>query len=353
METKRVEAFACGDGSETRDVVDLSAGIEAFLAAQQGRGRTAHTLRTYRHELEAFRAFLQAEDMPEALGALQAHHLSAYVAFRLDAKDESRTLRRRLSTLRSFFTYLFEQRVVRVLPTAGIKLPRAQRSLPKTLSAQEAGRVVEAAVTYPESSQGAFRQARDKALLELIYGSGLRLGEVAGLVLSAVDLDGGWVRVSGKGRKVRDVPLSGPAIDALRSYLARRFETATTSAAEAVFLGERGTTLSGRQIQNIVRTFGQNALGHAGLHPHRLRHAFATHVLEGGADLRSLQEMLGHSRPSTTEVYTHVSADHLYAAVAKGGALRRQVLGGVLAAADTRQSTSTTDSDTDNDGHHV
>ncbi len=328
------------------DVVDLGTSIDAFLAAQQGRGRTEHTLRTYRHELDAFRAFLRVQEMPDAPGALQAHHVSAYVAYRLDAKDESRTLRRRLSTLRSFFTYLFEQRVVRVLPTAGIKLPRAQRGLPQTLSAQEAGRVVEAELPYPKSSQGAFRAARDKALLELIYGSGLRLGEVAGLALGALDLDGGWVRVSGKGRKVRDVPLSGPAIDALRGYLALR---PTQGESRAVFLGERGTVLSGRQIQNIVRTFGQNALGHPGLHPHRLRHAFATHVLEGGADLRSLQEMLGHARPSTTEVYTHVSADHLYAAVAKGGALRRQVLRGVLGTKDTPANAATPCSETSTD----
>lgn len=194
-------------------------------------------------------------------------------------------------------------------PAAELASPKVRRPLPTFVSVDAAKEIVES----PDEATAT--GARDRAVLELLYGCGLRVSELSGLSLGDVDLADKSVRVLGKGRKERIVPLGSKAQDAVRAYLARRAELVhpkrRTQDARALFLSTRGARLNVRAVQLLVARYGALGAGRADLHPHALRHTCATHLLDGGADLRAIQEMLGHSSLSTTQRYTHVSMDHL------------------------------------------
>lgn len=239
------------------------------------------------------------------------------------------TVARKLASVRSLFRYLERKGTVRENPAMMLASPKLRRGLPARLSVDHSAALMtepDAQALGPRRPQ-AMREVealRDRAILELLYGAGLRVSELAGLSLDSVDLAGETVRVIGKGNKERMVPLGSKARVAIHTWLGRRREFAATlqeaakgdaaeksDALRALFLSTRGRRLNVRSVQLLVRKWGLTATGRTDVHPHALRHSFATHLLDGGADLRSIQELLGHSSLSTTQRYTHVSVDQI------------------------------------------
>ncbi|HYA38107.1 MAG TPA: tyrosine recombinase XerC [Candidatus Methylomirabilis sp.] len=214
-----------------------------------------------------------------------------------------KSIQRALSALRSFYRYLMREQAVARNPASGVTAPKSARRLPKTLTTDQAARLV----TFDARDPLAWR---DRALLELLYSSGLRLSELVNLDLAELDLAGGLVRVTGKGRKVRDVPVGAKAREALREWLARRGQFAAPEE-PAVFLARNGRRLGPRAVQARLRHWAVRQGIEVPVHPHMLRHSFASHVLESSGDLRAVQEMLGHANISTTQIYTHLDFQHL------------------------------------------
>jgi integrase/recombinase XerC len=270
-----------------------------------GRGASPHTLRAYGRDLEELCAFLEERGLDGA-AAITPRTMRSFL-LRLDERRLARSsIQRKLSAARSFFKQLQREGLLEVDPTSGLRQARSRRPLPGSLSVEE----IEALLEAPDLSTCAGR--RDRALLELCYSAGTRAAEVVGVDRSDLDFQREVVRVRGKGRKERLAPLGSHASEALRSYLndpARPVPRA--EAGRAVFLNQRGGRLTTRSLGRIV----ERAVLSAGLvrkaTPHTLRHSFATHLLSAGADLRSVQELLGHAHLVTTQIYTHVSIEHL------------------------------------------
>jgi integrase/recombinase XerD len=270
--------------------------VEGFLALLAAR-RAPRTVEAYRRDLRALGAALG-----RPAGSATAEDLERYVAgLRADGLSAA-TIARRIAAVRSFFRHQMLLGARNDNPAAELELPRRARRLPRTLSPAEAERLVEAAAgTTP-------RSPRDAALVELLYGAGLRVGEAVGLAKGAVDLDRRLVRCIGKGGKERVVPLGRAAAEAVRRYLSRGRPHLDRRHRPELFLNARGGGLTRAGAFLILRRLAAKAgLEPGRVHPHLLRHSFATHLLEGGADLRSVQEMLGHADLATTEVYTHVT----------------------------------------------
>jgi integrase/recombinase XerD len=271
--------------------------VDSFLALSAAR-LAPRTVEAYRRDLAAFSAWL-GDDPP---GAATQGMLEGYVAqLRADGLAAT-TIARRVAALRSFYRHQVLVGARGDNPAAELELPRRRRALPKTLSPNEVERLIDAATgTTP-------RSLRDRALVELLYGAGLRVSEAVGLERAAIDLENRLVRTIGKGSKERIVPLGREAVDALRRYLARGRPFLDTRRRPELFLNARGGALTRAGAFLILRRLAAVAgLEADRVHPHLLRHSFATHLLEGGADLRSVQEMLGHADLATTELYTHVS----------------------------------------------
>ena len=270
--------------------------LDAFLALLAAR-RAPRTVDAYRRDLNALAAYLG-----KPLARVTTEELERYNAqLRADGLATT-TIARRTASARSFYRHLQLLGVRDDNPAAAIRLPRRPRALPHVLSPGEAERLIEAAVgTQP-------RALRDHALVELLYGAGLRVSEAVGLDKAGVDLDARIVRVLGKGGKERIVPIGRPASESLRRYLSRGRPFLDSRHRPELFLNARGGGLTRAGAFLILRRLAAKAgLDPARIHPHLLRHSFATHLLEGGADLRSVQEMLGHADVATTELYTHVS----------------------------------------------
>jgi len=225
------------------------------------------------------------------------------------------TIARKISSVRAFCEFLLRTGELRQNPSATLASPKMRRKLPRFLAPEAAAEVMSAPLS--QASGREVCHLRDALALELLYGSGLRVSELASLDLGQISSSEAEVRVLGKGQKERIVPLGSKALAALEVYLARRAELAhpKTGAldAKALLLGQLGKRLSVRWLQTLVQRYGVLGAGRSDLHPHALRHSCATHMLEGGADLRAIQEMLGHSSLSTTQRYTHVSLDQLLA----------------------------------------
>jgi integrase/recombinase XerD len=276
--------------------VDRDPEVEGFLALLAA-SRSPRTVEAYRHDLRALRAYVG-----KPIGSATVDELERYTAqLRADGLAGT-TIARRTAAARSFFRHQQLLGARDDNPAAAVQLPRRIRALPKTLSPGEAERLIQAAAgTQP-------RSLRDQALVELLYGAGLRVSEAVGLDKAGVDLDDRLVRVVGKGDKERVVPIGRHAAEALRRYLARGRPYLDRRHRAELFLNARGGPLTRAGAFLILRKLAEKAgLDPARVHPHLLRHSFATHLLEGGADLRSVQEMLGHADLSTTELYTHVS----------------------------------------------
>jgi integrase/recombinase XerD len=270
--------------------------VDAFLALSATR-LAPRTVEAYRRDLSDLATFLHG---PPATAAPE--QLAAYAASLRARGLASTTIARRIAALRSFYRHQMLVGARTDNPAADLELPRRARTLPRTLSAGEAERLIEAATGTSA------RALRDRALVELLYGAGLRVSEAVGLDRSAVDLEGRLVRCLGKGSKERVVPIGREAADALRRYLARGRPHLDRRRRPELFLNAQGGALTRAGAFLILRRLAASAgLEPGRVHPHLLRHSFATHLLEGGADLRSVQEMLGHADLSTTERYTHVS----------------------------------------------
>ena len=270
--------------------------VEGFLALLAAR-RAPRTVEAYRRDLTQL-----ARRLGGPVGAAESETLERWIAEQRAEGVAATTVARRVAALRSFYRHQLLLGARDDNPAAALELPRRPKTLPRTLSAAEAERLVEAAMgTSP-------RAMRDQALVELMYGAGLRVSETVGLRRGAVDLDTRLVRAFGKGSKERIVPLGRPAVEALRRYLALGRPHLDRRNRPELFLNVRGGPLTRAGAFLILRRLAEKAgLDPKRVHPHLLRHSFATHLLEGGADLRSVQEMLGHADLSTTELYTHVS----------------------------------------------
>jgi site-specific recombinase XerD len=270
--------------------------LEGFLAVLAAQ-RAPRTVEAYRRDLGAL-----ADWLGRAPSSVSTEELERYVADLRKQGLAGATIARRVAAVRGLFRHLVLIGALVESPAASLELPRRRSPLPRTLSAAEADRLLEAAAgTAP-------RALRDRALVELLYGAGLRVSEAVGLERGAIDLDDRVVRCVGKGGKERVVPIGREAVKALRRYLAQGRPHLDRRHRPEIFLNAKGGPLTRAGVFLILRRLAARAgLEPERVHPHLLRHSFATHLLEGGADLRSVQEMLGHADLGTTEIYTHVS----------------------------------------------
>ncbi len=283
--------------------------FDGYLEWMRARGASPATLRAYTADLDQLDRWLAAAGVEAA--EADARTLRRYAAYLGTCRYAPATAARKLSAVRGAYAWMHDRGAIERSPAALVPGPRRARTLPATLSADEMARLLDApAGTTP-------RDLRDRALLELLYGCGLRAAEACDLALADVRLETGSLRVTGKGGKQRVVPLGGAAEAALERYLARgRPQMAAAGTAGRLFVSVRGRPLHPSDVRRALL----RALDRAGVaqrSPHALRHTFATHLLEGGADLRSIQHLLGHASVGTTQVYTHVSVRHLRTAHAR------------------------------------
>ncbi len=273
------------------------------------RGYSAHTVAAYRRDLLEFA--VGVEELPVAL--VDGRRVREWVA-RLHGRNKKSSVARKLSSLRSFFKFLARRGVLAKSPMEEVAADRRERTIPVFLTVDEVFRLLET----PGDGDSHWR--RDRAILEFLYSTGIRVSELAGCNLADLDLAEGSVRVRGKGRKERIVPIGGPAVRALEIYLGERQAHLARLVADgrrvepqALFVNDRGGRLTVRSVERLVQGYSLRAGILSRVTPHALRHSFATHLLEMGADLRSVQELLGHSSLSTTQRYTHLNMDHLMA----------------------------------------
>lgn len=283
--------------------------INEFFDYIQERNYSVHTRQAYAEDLSQFVEFLN-ETRRDDLSKVDHRILREYLA-KLKEKGLAKTsIARKIASLRSFYRYLARQEVVPSNPVIGLMTPKKERRLPSFLYPQEMLELLELPGNHPKG-------IRDRAILETLYGAGIRCGELVGLNLSDLDLSRGYLRVFGKGAKERLVPLGRPGRDALNRYLEnvrQRFLSESGRVDEkAVFLNTKGGRLTDRSIRRIVEEYVHQMALKKKISPHALRHSYATHMLEAGADLRVVQELLGHVDVSTTQIYTHLSRERIRA----------------------------------------
>lgn len=279
--------------------MDWEHALTDFDLALAQAGKSPHTRSAYRRDL---RCLSQLGKGPDALR--HADLEEALMALKIQGIGE-RSLARALSAWRQFFDHLADAGLLSEAPYTGLKAPRAGKRLPKTLDVDEAVQMLDAVAPGADE----VLLVRDKAMFELLYSSGLRLSELTGLDLSDLDLAEALVTVTGKGSKMRVVPVGRQALDALQAWLAQRGQIAQD--AQALFVSQRGGRLTGRQVQKRLEQWALRAGVSQHVHPHRLRHAFASHLLQSSGDLRAVQELLGHSSLASTQVYTSLDYQHL------------------------------------------
>jgi integrase/recombinase XerC len=287
--------------------------IEQFLEhLRYERNVSAHTLRNYSSDLEQFLQFLTAGDKRKAPEISEIDHLTIreWLASLHSAQKTKASIARKLAALRTFFQFLVRESLLELNPAKLVATPKLEKKLPKHLSIEEAIRFIES--PDPETELG----RRDRAMLELLYATGVRVAELTTLNLADVDFGNQLARVTGKRRKQRIVPFGDPASAAIRNYLEVRDKFLMNAPVskrdeEALFLNYQGTRITTRSVGRMVEKYIRICAGMHNISPHALRHSFATHLLDSGADLRDIQELLGHARLSTTQVYTHVSMEKL------------------------------------------
>jgi integrase/recombinase XerD len=281
--------------------------IEQFLdGLWMERGLSDNTLSAYRSDLIHFLKWLLQHSPQESLLSVTREQIQDYLAYRLSLRCSPRSTARLLSSLRRLYAWLRRENRIHDDPTALIEAPKLGRPLPKTLSEQE----VEALLQAPDT--GTTKGLRDRAMLEVLYATGLRVSELVNLQLSQLNLQQGVVRVTGKGNKERLVPLGEEAVSWLQSYLSgARCQLLNGEVAAAVFLSNRRQAMTRQAFWHLLKAYARQAGIEKNLSPHVLRHAFATHLLNHGADLRVVQMLLGHSDLSTTQIYTHIAKARL------------------------------------------
>lgn len=282
----------------------MKADLERYLEhLRSERQVSPHTLEGYRRDLEKVVALAEGFGLDDWT-TLQPRPLRSMVARLHQQGQSARSLARLLSAVRGLYRYLIREGRCRHDPASGISAPKGERRLPRTLDADRTQQLLDGAV------EDEFMARRDQAILELFYSSGLRLSELVGLDLDRLDLADGSVRVIGKGNKIRELPLGRMARQALERWLPHRASASPVDG--AVFVTRQGRRISPRAVRERVRVAGVRELGQH-VHPHMLRHSFASHMLESSQDLRAVQELLGHADISTTQIYTHLDFQHLAA----------------------------------------
>jgi integrase/recombinase XerC len=280
--------------------------IDGFIAHLAGeRHYSSHTQVGYRTDLLQLHEFLVGQGFVGGLCAVGKPELRSWLRA-LSVTVSSNTLARKMASVRAFFSYMRKVGVLLDNPAQGMRLPKVRRKIPRVPSAETVGEML--ATLTPKAGEAS--GARDLAMLEIMYGSGLRVSELVGLNVSDIDMVGRCAWVRGKGKKERLVPLGAEALAALMGYLQHRSGWVGAGQA-ALFLSSRGQRMGVRRVQELVKRVGMLGAARSDLHPHALRHACATHMLEGGADLRAIQDLLGHQSVATTQRYTHLSVQEL------------------------------------------
>lgn len=287
---------------------ELARQMQAFLDNLKREGASQHTVAAYSSDLAQFLEYLSPPDLsPPQPRAIDRLLLREWMASLYKHGLTAVSIQRKLAAVRSLFKFMLREGVIEVNVAKLVRTPKAPKKLPEVMTAEQTNRLLDDVAAnqldrpYP---------TRDRALFELLYGCGVRVSELAGLDLEDLDRSEAWIRVRGKGRKERQVPLPGKAAEALDRYLNER---AIVREERAVFLNHRGGRITTRGIHGIVKLYAVALSGDPSIHPHSFRHAYATHLLADGADLRAIQELLGHARLSTTQKYTQVALTDLMA----------------------------------------
>lgn len=277
--------------------------IDDFAAALTSL--SDNTVAAYTSDLRSFSEWCARSGLHDPVGVKRAT-IRRYLAHLTTRRFARRSIARKTAAIRRYFRWLVATGVSEVDPTAGVSVPAGNGRLPRVLDQRELSGLLDPAF---DDAEPEWRRRRDDAVLELLYGSGLRVGELCGLLVGSISLEAGAAHVWGKGAKERRVPISEPAVVAVRHWLTIRGDVLPPEAGDVLFGNERGRPLTPRDVRRIVDRRSPSPT-----HPHALRHTFATHLLDGGADLRAVQELLGHTDVATTQRYTHVSRERLSAA---------------------------------------
>ena len=285
---------------------DLPGRIAQFMAELERRNASPMTAQSYGSDLRDFLDYLTPPgESPPDTASIDLLTLREYLAAQYDRGLQPVSVRRRIAAIRALFRFLTKEGLLAANPARLLRTPKVPQRLPRVMTAERAGGIIEGSLdVQPERPH----PKRDRAILELLYGCGVRVSELAGLDLQDLDLNERWLRVRGKGRKERQVPVPAKSAESLLAWLRER---AGDPRETAVFLNHHGRRLTDRGIRNIVKFYASWIAGDDSVHPHSFRHAFATHLLQDGADLRAIQELLGHARLSTTQKYTQVSLTDL------------------------------------------
>jgi integrase/recombinase XerD len=285
--------------------VSYKKGFKAWLRLE--KSLAAHSVAAYLHDLELLLRYLELSGQTGSPDTITSEQLHSFLRWIAELGMSQRSQARILSGLRSFYSYCLVEQITRTDPTALLEAPKLQRKLPDTLSYEEIELLIAAIdLSKPEGE-------RNKAILETMYSCGLRVSEIVSLQISCLYLDAGFIRVIGKGNKERLVPIGENAIRQLNIYLnqVRSHQTVQSGAEDIVFLNRRGQALTRVMIFLVIKELAKKAGIQKSISPHTFRHSFATHLVEGGADLRAVQEMLGHESITTTEIYTHLDREFL------------------------------------------
>jgi integrase/recombinase XerC len=306
--------FQSGRVAETELPPELEALLSSYLRHLRGQRNLAeHTVRAYRADLLNLFTHLGRLGI-DSLDSVDLRALRSWLAKQHTLGQARTTLQRRAAAARVFFAWARETGQITTDPAANLRSPKVSRILPPTLEAGTAARMLDAAAATM-GEPGGPSTVRDAAILEVLYATGIRVSELCGLNMADLDRERQVIRVFGKGSKERTVPVGAPAVRAVDVWLEKaRPQLVTGESGQAMFLGERGKRIDPRVARRVVHRSLQKTPGAPDLGPHGLRHAMATHLLEGGADLRSVQEMLGHASLATTQIYTHVTNERLRSA---------------------------------------
>ncbi|HTW63171.1 MAG TPA: tyrosine recombinase XerC [Bryobacteraceae bacterium] len=290
---------------------ELAGEIGRFLEELRRQGASQHTIRNYASDLDQFVSyFTLPEKLRPAVEDIDSLAIREWLGHLYEQRLAAVSMRRKLAAVRSLFKFLLREGLITKNVARLVRTPKAPKSLPVVMTAEQTNALVDGVEPAADKYERP-HPARDLAIFELLYGCGLRISELAGLNLDDFDFGERWVRVRGKGKKERQVPFGGKAAAALDRYLPQRKPAGASE--RALFLNHRGTRLTDRGARGIVKFYARFVTGDSSIHPHSLRHAYATHLLSDGADLRAIQELLGHARLSTTQKYTQVSLSDLMA----------------------------------------
>jgi integrase/recombinase XerC len=290
---------------------ELAGQIQLFLDELRRQNASVHTVRNYASDLDQFLAYFDIPGKTKTTVAeIDTPAIREWLGHLFQQRLTAVTMRRKLAAVRSLFKHLLREGLVEKNVARVVRTPKAPKTLPAVMTAEQTNALVDGVAGAADKFERPY-PARDLAIFELLYGCGLRISELVGLNLDDFDFGEHWIRVRGKGKKERQVPYPGKAAVSLQRYLALR--TPQPGGEQALFLNHRGGRLTARGAHGIVKFYARMVTGDSSLHPHSLRHAYATHLLSDGADLRAIQELLGHARLSTTQKYTQVSLSDLMA----------------------------------------